>query len=57
MNECGCSDLQWKCSATSTPAIPRMISNTTDIVFDVTDPDIDLNTWILNTHNEFIDQR
>lgn len=34
----------------------RMIINTTDILFDVSDLD-SINDWILQTHSDFIDSR
>ena len=58
MDVCDCSDFHWTCSANKnvTETVPgRWITNTTDVLFDV--GDLNINEWILQTHNNFISTR
>ena len=56
METCDCSDYHWTCSANDNVTEPsRWITNTTDILFDI--GDYDINEWILQTYNNFISTR
>ena len=37
--------------------VPRLIANTTDVLFDITEEPGLVIDWILDTHNDFIDSR
>ena len=53
---CQCSHFHWECQSRANPTIPdRWISNSTDVVFDITQ--FDTNEWLLQTHNSFINSR
>ncbi|XP_059086217.1 retinal-specific phospholipid-transporting ATPase ABCA4-like [Tigriopus californicus] len=60
LEQCSCpSTYEWTCrrepnSSLSRP--PRMIMNTTDVIFDLTHQPSP-NHWILNSHTQFIDKR
>jgi hypothetical protein len=52
-------DKEWTCptpAGDQTPT-PRWITNTTDVLFDITDEKEEIIDWILDTHDDFIDAR
>ena len=56
--DCSCSSFQWTCDAHNENSITKpakWITNTSDILFDLSN--WDLNEWLLQTHNDFIDSR
>ena len=56
MDTCQCEDFHWTCSPNEEVTGPtRWITNTTDVLFDV--GDFNINEWILQTHHDFIRTR
>lgn len=56
---CICSFYHWACKNAEENSVKkpgRMIVNTTDVLFDVSNLD-SINDWILQTHSDFIDSR
>ena len=58
MDTCECEDFHWTCSPNDPEEVTgpaRWITNTTDVLFDV--GDFNINEWILQTHHDFIRTR
>ena len=58
MDTCECEDFHWTCSPNAPEEVTgptRWITNTTDVLFDV--DDFNINEWILQTHHDFIRTR
>ena len=55
--QCKCSRYHWQCTDTNATGTtpPRLITNTTDVLFDISD--VPTNEWLLQTHNDFINSR
>ena len=55
---CNCEESQWTCreNPPRTPT-PRWMTNTTDVLFDITGEHGRVIDWLLDTHDDFIDAR